>query len=119
MWNVVNFISLKPTRLFIGTQTIGKFKYDDRLCDHMIHSAHPIVTETEMWTLIPDLVKPDYLVMRMEAGSNKREVMARVKCRSGSWGPGWVHSFGVTENYVLIPKMPLRYKCSCFLNQSR
>ena len=92
-------------------ETIGKFKYDDRLCDHMIHSAHPIVTETEteMWTLIPDLVKPGYRFVRMEAWSNKREVVARVKCRSGSWGPGWVHSFGVTENYVLIPEMPLRY----------
>ncbi|WZZ24047.1 hypothetical protein YC2023_007448 [Brassica napus] len=90
-------------------ETIGKFKYDDRLCDRMIHSAHPIVTETEMWTLIPDLVKPGYRVVRMEAGSNKREVVARVKCRSGSWGPGWVHSFGVMENYVLIPEMPLRY----------
>uniref|UniRef100_A0A0D3A2E4 Uncharacterized protein n=1 Tax=Brassica oleracea var. oleracea TaxID=109376 RepID=A0A0D3A2E4_BRAOL len=91
-------------------ETIGKFKYDDRLCDHMIHSAHPIVTETEteMWTLIPDLVKPGYRFVRMEAWSNKREVVARVKCRSGSWGPGWVHSFGVTENYVLIPEMPLR-----------
>ncbi|KAL0687063.1 hypothetical protein Bca4012_086740 [Brassica carinata] len=89
--------------------TIGKFKYDDGLCDHMIHSAHPIVTETEMWTLIPDLVKPGYRVVRMEAGSNKREVVGRVKCRSGSWGPGWVHSFAVTENYVLIPEMPLRY----------
>ncbi|KAG2249917.1 hypothetical protein Bca52824_089545 [Brassica carinata] len=74
-------------------ETIGKFEYDDGLCDHMIHSAHPIVTETEMWTLIPDLVKPGYRVVRMEAGSNKREVVGRVKCRSGSWGPGWVHSF--------------------------
>ncbi|CAN7108644.1 unnamed protein product [Brassica rapa subsp. narinosa] len=90
-------------------ETIGKFKYDDGLCDHMIHSAHPIVTETEMWTLIPDLVKPGYRVVKMEAGSNKREVVGRVKCRSGSWGPGWVHSFAVTENYVLIPEMPLRY----------
>lgn len=90
-------------------ETIGKFEYDDGLSDHMIQSAHPIVTETEMWTLIPDLVKPGYRVVRMEAGSNKREVVGRVRCRSGSWGPGWVHSFAVTENYVVIPEMPLRY----------
>ncbi|VVB10621.1 unnamed protein product [Arabis nemorensis] len=90
-------------------ETIGKFEYDDVLSDHMIQSAHPIVTETEMWTLIPDLVKPGYRVVRMEAGSNKREVVGRVRCRAGSWGPGWVHSFAVTENYVVIPEMPLRY----------
>ncbi|CAN8327076.1 unnamed protein product [Cochlearia groenlandica] len=90
-------------------ETIGKFQYDDVLSDHMIQSAHPIVTDSEMWTLIPDLVKPGYKVVKMKTGSNKREVVGRVKCRAGSWGPGWVHSFAVTENYVVIPEMPLRY----------
>ncbi|AES73861.1 putative oxidoreductase [Medicago truncatula] len=88
-------------------ETIGKFDYSDSL-GGLIHSAHPIVTDNEFLTLIPDLVKPGYLVARMEPGSNERKVIGRVDCRGGT-SPGWVHSFPVTEHYVIVPEMPLRY----------
>ncbi|KAJ6406393.1 hypothetical protein OIU84_010001 [Salix udensis] len=44
----------------------------------------------------------------MEPGSNERKVIGRVDCRGGP-APGWVHSFPVTEHYVIVPEMPLRY----------
>ncbi|XP_052210501.1 carotenoid cleavage dioxygenase 8 homolog B, chloroplastic [Diospyros lotus] len=88
-------------------ETIGKFEYSDNL-GGLIHSAHPIVTDTEFLTLLPDLVKPGYLVVRMEPGTNERKVIGRVNCRGGP-APGWVHSFPVTEHYVVVPEMPLRY----------
>jgi len=88
-------------------ETIGKFEYSDSL-GGLIHSAHPIVTDNEFLTLIPDLIKPGYLVARMETGSNERKVIGRVDCRGGT-SPGWVHSFPVTEHYVIVPEMPLRY----------
>lgn len=44
----------------------------------------------------------------MEPGSNERKVIGRVNCKGGP-APGWVHSFPVTENYVVVPEMPLRY----------
>ncbi|EPS61011.1 decreased apical dominance protein, partial [Genlisea aurea] len=87
--------------------TVGKFEYSDSI-GGLIHSAHPIVTEKELITLLPDLINPGYLVVRMEAGSNERKLMGRVDCRGGP-SPGWVHSFPVTENYVIVPEMPLRY----------
>ncbi|WCJ29523.1 Carotenoid cleavage dioxygenase 8 chloroplastic [Euphorbia peplus] len=87
--------------------TIGKFEYSDSL-GGLIHSAHPIVTETEFLTLLPDLLKPGYLVVRMEPGTNERKVIGRVDCRGGP-AAGWVHSFPVTEHYVIVPEMPLRY----------
>ncbi|KAK4422267.1 Carotenoid cleavage dioxygenase 8B, chloroplastic [Sesamum alatum] len=87
--------------------TLGKFEYSDKL-GGLIHSAHPIVTNTEFLTLLPDLIKPGYLVVRMEPGTNERRVIGRVGCRGGP-APGWVHSFPVTENYVVVPEMPLRY----------
>ncbi|KAH6835816.1 carotenoid cleavage dioxygenase 8 [Perilla frutescens var. hirtella] len=87
--------------------TLGKFEYTDNL-GGLIHSAHPIVTDTEFLSLIPDLINPGYLVVRMEPGSNERKVMGRVSCRGGP-SPGWVHSFPVTEHYVVVPEMPLRY----------
>ncbi|CAN4076663.1 unnamed protein product [Withania somnifera] len=87
--------------------TIGKFEYSDSL-GGLIHSAHPIVTDSEFITLIPDLINPGYVVARMEAGTNERKYIGRVSCRGGP-APGWVHSFPVTENYIIVPEMPLRY----------
>ncbi|PIN10543.1 Beta, beta-carotene 15,15'-dioxygenase [Handroanthus impetiginosus] len=87
--------------------TLGKFEYSDNL-GGLIHSAHPIVTDTEFLSLLPDLINPGYLVVRMEPGTNERKVMGRVNCRGGP-SPGWVHSFPVTEHYVVVPEMPLRY----------
>ncbi|KAG6772676.1 hypothetical protein NC652_017733 [Populus alba x Populus x berolinensis] len=87
--------------------TLGRFEYSDSL-GGLIHSAHPIVTDTEFLTLLPDLFRPGYLVVRMEPGSNERKVLGRVDCRGGPT-PGWVHSFPVTEHYVIVPEMPLRY----------
>uniref|UniRef100_A0A803N397 Carotenoid cleavage dioxygenase 8 n=1 Tax=Chenopodium quinoa TaxID=63459 RepID=A0A803N397_CHEQI len=72
------------------------------------NTAHPIVTKDEMLTLLPDLVNPGYLAVRMKAGSNGRRVIGRINCRGGPT-PGWVHSFPVTENYIIVPEMPLRY----------
>lgn len=88
-------------------ETLGRFQYEDDL-GGLIHSAHPIVTDTEFLTLLPDLVRPGYLVVRMDPGSNRRNVIGRVDCRGGP-APGWVHSFPVTEHYVIVPEMPLRY----------
>ncbi|THU51066.1 hypothetical protein C4D60_Mb06t27110 [Musa balbisiana] len=87
--------------------TVGRFVYEDNLVG-LIQSAHPIVTESEFLTLLPDLVRPGYLVVRMEPGSNERNVVGRVNCRGGP-APGWVHSFAVTDRYVVVPEMPLRY----------
>ncbi|XP_020153333.1 carotenoid cleavage dioxygenase 8 homolog B, chloroplastic-like [Aegilops tauschii subsp. strangulata] len=87
--------------------TVSKFEYEDKL-GGLIHSAHPIVTDTEFWTLIPDLIRPGYVVARMDAGSNERQLVGRVDCRGGP-APAWVHSFPVTENYVVVPEMLLRY----------
>ncbi|PIA64772.1 hypothetical protein AQUCO_00100323v1 [Aquilegia coerulea] len=88
-------------------ETIGKFEYTDTYSG-IIHSAHPIVTESEFLTLLPDLIKPGYVVVRMEPGENERKVIGRVDCRGGP-SPGWVHSFPVTEHYIIVPEMPLRY----------
>ncbi|XP_042492543.1 carotenoid cleavage dioxygenase 8 homolog B, chloroplastic-like [Macadamia integrifolia] len=88
-------------------ETIGRFQYNDSL-GGLIHSAHPVVTESELLTVLPDLVNPGYRVVRMEAGTNERRVIGRVSCRGGP-APGWVHSFPVTENYIVVPEMALRY----------
>ena len=96
--------------------TVGKLRYADGLGGMMtmLQSGHPIVTESELLTVLPDLARPGHLVVRMAAGSNEREVIGRVDCRGGPT-PGWMHSFAVTENYVVVPEMPLRYSASSLL----
>ena len=96
--------------------TVGKLRYADGLGGMMmmLQSGHPIVTESELLTVLPDLARPGHLVVRMAAGSDKREVIGRVDCRGGPT-PGWMHSFAVTENYVVVPEMPLRYSASSLL----
>ncbi|KAK6249050.1 hypothetical protein QUC31_020615 [Theobroma cacao] len=94
-------------------ETLGRFEYSDSL-GGLIHSAHPIVTDSEFLTLLPDLLNPGYLVVRMEPATNERKVIGRVNCRGGP-APGWVHSFPVTEHYVIVPEMPLRYSAQNLL----
>ncbi|CAN6327573.1 unnamed protein product [Urochloa humidicola] len=94
--------------ILVDPDTLGKFRYGDRL-GGLVHSAHPVVSESsELWTLVPDLLRRGYMVVRMEAGGDERVVVGRVRCRGRS-GVGWVHSFPVTEHYVVVPEMPLRY----------
>jgi carlactone synthase/all-trans-10'-apo-beta-carotenal 13,14-cleaving dioxygenase len=95
--------------------TIGRFRYADVLgVMNKLQPAHPIVTSSGFWTLLPDLVRSGYLLVKMAAGSNERKVVGRVVCRGGPT-PGWVHSFAVTENYVVVPEMPLRYSTSSMI----
>ena len=85
--------------------TIGKFHYTDRLCS-WLQTTHPVVTGTELLTLLPDNFRRGHRVVRMAAGSNERKVIGRVHCRGGHT-PGWVHSFDVTEKYIVVLKSQL------------
>ncbi|RLN24761.1 hypothetical protein C2845_PM07G22850 [Panicum miliaceum] len=86
--------------------TAGKLRYADGLGGMMmmIQSAHPIVTESELLTVLPDLARPGHLVVRMAAGSDEREVIGwptpggctrspsrrtTSSCRGGPT-PGWI-----------------------------
>ncbi|KAF5207743.1 Carotenoid cleavage dioxygenase 8 protein [Thalictrum thalictroides] len=101
---------IDPTTL----ETIGKFEYTDTF-GAILQAAHGIVTKTDYLTILPDVVTPGYQVVRMEAGTNERKLLGRVNCRGGPQ-VGWVHSFPVTENYVIVPEMPLRYSTQNLLN---
>ncbi|EMS51709.1 hypothetical protein TRIUR3_28465 [Triticum urartu] len=74
------------------------------------------LTETVKGSIVvdPDTLDTDgrreqrEAVRGQDAGSTERQFVGRVDCRGGP-APGWVHSFPVTENYVVVPEMPLRY----------
>jgi carlactone synthase / all-trans-10'-apo-beta-carotenal 13,14-cleaving dioxygenase len=102
----------------VTLDTLGRFEYADRLGDMMVQSAHPIVTASEFLTILPDLARPGHLVVTMATGSSERKVVGRVDCRGGPT-PGWLHSFAVTEKYVVVPEMPLRYSTSSLIKSER
>ncbi|KAL6897953.1 hypothetical protein ACP4OV_006912 [Aristida adscensionis] len=91
--------------------TVGRFPYADTLGGMAVQAGHPIVDAAagEVVTVLPDLARRGYLVVRMEVGSSERKVIGRIGCRGGGLTPGWVHSFAVTENFIVVPEMPLRY----------
>ncbi|MCO5610896.1 hypothetical protein L7F22_065139 [Adiantum nelumboides] len=95
-------IQINPDTL----ETLGRFEYEDKI-GGLLHTPHPFVNDKEFITLIPDLLNPGYTIVRMEVGSNTRKVIGRVKCRGKS--VGWVHSFPVTENYIVVPEISLKY----------
>ncbi|GLJ14636.1 hypothetical protein SUGI_0236760 [Cryptomeria japonica] len=102
-------IQIDPNTL----ETIGRFNYTDNLGGmNPNQSGHPMVFENELITILPDLINPGYNVVRMLAGTNERTLIRRVNCRGGH-APGWVHSFAVTENYIIVPEMPMRYSLGC------
>ncbi|XP_057842781.2 carotenoid cleavage dioxygenase 8 homolog B, chloroplastic [Cryptomeria japonica] len=96
-------IQINPNTL----ETIGPFKYTDKL-GALNQSGHPIVSDTEFITLLPDFVNPGYHVIRMLPGTNQRNLIGKVNCRSDT-SVGWVHSFALTDNYIIVPEMPMKY----------
>jgi hypothetical protein len=88
--------------------TVGKFRYADKLGGMMIQSAHPITVTTggehndELLMVLPDLLAPrrGYLVVRMASGSNKRKVISRVDCRGGPCWDGCTHSPSQTGTWL-------------------
>lgn len=93
-------------------ETLGQFKYDDKE-GGILHTAHPFVNDEEFINLIPNLLNPGYTIVRMEAGTNTRKVLGRVKCRGNV--VAWVHSFSVTENYIVVPEISLKYSMAKIL----
>jgi carlactone synthase/all-trans-10'-apo-beta-carotenal 13,14-cleaving dioxygenase len=100
--------------------TVGRFRYADKLGGMMIQFAHPIMVtagdehDDDLLTVLPDLARPGYLVVRMASGSNERKVIGRVDCHGGPT-PGWVHFFAVTDRYAVLPEMPIRYSASSLI----
>lgn len=99
--------------------TVGKLRFTDSLwCP--VQCVHPVVTTGgEVLTLLPDFARRGYMLARMSAGSNRREVIGKVRCRGGTTGPAWVHSFAVTDKFVVMPEMPIRYSVAHLLSAER
>jgi carotenoid cleavage dioxygenase-like enzyme len=87
--------------------TQGPFKWRDWMLS-MITSAHPVRDDRRRTVFNCDsLVLPflsRYKLWRLDDGSRRRRVIASLPVAR----PGYMHSFGASENYLILTDMPIR-----------
>lgn len=85
--------------------TEGPFQYSDAL-KGQVTTAHPHYDfeRRECVSFVTHVArKSAYHVYRIEDGQRRRETLARVPVQE----PGYMHSFSMTENYVILVEYPL------------
>lgn len=86
-------------------ETGGKIAFDDDLNGHLT-TAHPHrdVRRGETVNLLTEFSLPSvYQVYRLPDGSLTRELLGEIEVRE----PAYIHSFGLTEEYVVLVEFPL------------
>ena len=85
-------------------ETKGIFKFDDALKGQMT-SAHPHVDEEgNLYSYLTEVgYKSYYHIYRAPAGSLQRELIASIPTKEFAY----IHSFGMTHNYVIFMEYPL------------
>jgi carotenoid cleavage dioxygenase-like enzyme len=88
-------------------ETLGSFDFQDSLPkSHCWESAHPHLdaSTNEIFNFLIEFGRQSYYVLyRMKEGSSSREVIARIPVDL----PSYMHSFAMTENYLILTEFPL------------
>lgn len=84
--------------------TLGRFKYQDRL-NGQITTAHPHL-DTQKNTLFSYMTRLGprcaYNIYAMKAGSKSRQLVGSIPVKQ----PAYMHSFGMTEHYIILTEYP-------------
>jgi len=99
-------------------QTLGSFEYQDDLpTSRCWESAHPHY-DVEKKEIVNYLIEFGrqcyYVVYRIKEGSNAREVIAKIPVERTSY----MHSFAMTDNYVIFTEFPLLLNPQDLMDQS-
>lgn len=83
--------------------TLGVFNYEDQLPkDRCWESAHPH-HDGKLWNYLINFGrKSHYVLYCIEKGQLERKVIAEVEVEQ----PSYMHSFSVTENYIILTEYP-------------
>lgn len=97
-----------PVRFDIDTlKTLGVFDYADRLPKANIwNSAHPHVDERnqQIWNYYTDFgPRSHYQIYAMSQATGERQLRAKIPVET----PSYMHSFALTENYIVLSEFPL------------
>lgn len=85
--------------------TIDQFHYQDRV-PGQITTAHPHFDfqENAIYSYLVNLVpRCSYSIYRMDAHSNKRQLISSVPVKQ----PAYMHTFGMSEHYIILAEFPL------------
>lgn len=97
-----------PVRFDLETlETLGNFEFDDKLPKkNIFESAHPhyFADSKETYNFLTEYGKTShYVLYKMTENSSRRETIARIPVEK----PGYIHSFAMTENYLILVEFPL------------
>lgn len=92
-------------------ETLGVLNYQDELPkDKCWESAHPhndgLAKETLNYLIEYGTSKSSYNLYRIKDGSSQRKLIAQIPVKS----PAYMHSFAMTDNYVIFTEFPLLVK---------
>jgi carotenoid cleavage dioxygenase-like enzyme len=85
--------------------TVGPFQYSDKL-KGQVTTVHPHYDfeRRELVNFVTHIARKSlYHVYRIKDGERRREIVASVPVEE----PGYMHSFALTENYVILVEFPL------------
>ena len=89
-------------------KTIGVFSYNDKL-DSGITTAHPHY-DFALGEIVNYVTKisraSSYNIYKIPDGTNRRDLIGFVSVEE----PSYMHSFGMTENYIILVEFPLTVK---------
>ncbi len=98
----INAVEFDPTDL----STVGTFKYDDKYSG-MLTSPHPhydYVNDAVISYFTNFSLTSSYNVYAVQANSTARHMLTQIKTKA----PAYMHSFGLTPNYIILAEFPLR-----------
>ncbi len=86
-------------------RTIGKFNYEDDLpCSLTTGHPHNDLERQELVNLTTQFSRiSTYNIYRIPWGQTKRSLIGSIPVNQ----PAYIHSFALTENYIILPEFPL------------
>lgn len=88
--------------------TLGRFNYGDRVAGHLT-TVHPQFDykKGQIFNYITRFSRTStYNIYSIKQGSIRRKVISSIPVKQ----PAYMHSFGMTENYVILMEFPLFIK---------
>lgn len=102
-----HFIALTETPIQVEFDTdtlksVGVFNFEEELVGQMT-TAHPHFFDDHMFNVVTRFgARSQYRAYRVDSGMNRTRIGA-VNTRK----PAYMHSFGMTENYIIVTEFPL------------
>lgn len=105
-----------PVKFDVKTlETLGVFNFEDDLpkdkCWESAHPHHNPVSKETINYLIEYGLKSYYTVYKIDPLSSKRQILSKTLVKS----PSYMHSFSITENYIVLTEYPFLVKPLEFL----